>query len=482
MGAGFPLPALHVNPPQDPAEGMQRILAMKGMMQQQQLQGVQLQQQQMALKQKQALQTLFVKHNGDLDKVIADGPQAGIMPDTLQQLQLHNIDVKTKTADLVSKQGENAVKQADLMQGAHDTVTNAPAEQRPAVYQQQLQALQKMGVDVSQMPPQYPGDDEFKLAGAMVKGHKQLVEDAFKASEGAKNTAQAGEAGARTEEVKANTAKIQAEMNFYKQKGLAPGVPLDAQEAADWMQKNPGKTVSDYMQFKARLVPTTTFNLQNSVPKGADGQPSATAQAIANGSMKWSDVASPRMPLATKEALLKEIKAINPNFNSGDFTVEQKVKEAFTSGKPAEELTAFNTAIAHADLLKKAADALNNGDVRGLNTVGNTLGVQFGSDKQTNFRIIADAYTREVNKALTSGHVTDSEIKEIGGTIPANASPAQLAGAVQTYRALMASKVEQRKNQYEAGKKAQPNFGGQPTPAPSTTGGFDWNKFPKVNQ
>lgn len=185
------LPALHVNPPADPTEGISRLVALKGMMQAQQLQGVDLQQKQLALKDQQTLRDLYVKHSGDLDKVMADAPGAGVSPQTIQAMQLHVLDVKKKTADLVSQQGDLAVKQADLMQGAHDAVDQAPAEQKPTVYKNQVAGLQKAGVDTTQLPPEYPGDDQFKLIGATVRGHSKLVDDAVKASEAAKNTAEA---------------------------------------------------------------------------------------------------------------------------------------------------------------------------------------------------------------------------------------------------------------------------------------------------
>lgn len=133
--------------------------------------------------------------------------------------------------------------------------------------------------------------------------------------------------------------------------------------------------------------------------------------------------------------------------------------KAFTTGKPAEELAAFNTAIQHADLLDEASKALNSKDTKALNSVKNKFKTEFGSSDVTNFDVIANAYAREVNKALTAGHVTDNEIKEAGATIPANASREQIVGAVQSYRNLMKSKVQIRKNQYESGMQGKPAFG-----------------------
>lgn len=461
MGS-IPLAANNLKVPEQPnaLEQYARIMQIKSAQQGQQMQGIQIQQAQKQQKDDEVVRQAFGANKGDIDKTLND--VAGkVSPQTYTALQQHAVDVKTKTADLVAKQGANAALQADLMVGAHDAVDKAPADQKPAVYQQQVQALQQRGVDTSQMPQQYPGDEPFKLIGAVVQGHKQQVEDALKQTEGAKNTAQATEAGARTGEVQANTAKIQAEMNFYKKQGLAPGVPLDAQEAADWMNKNPGKGPADFMKMKAALVPQMNFNLQNGGSGPGTPAYQDSVNGVATGKLKIENVLTPRTPYSVRQQFLSDVMNANPSFKASDFDIEKGVAKSFTSGKVSDELNAYNTAIAHADLLKAAADAMNNGNIRALNSLGNQLGVQFGSDKKTNFDIIRNAYTAEVTKALTSGHITDTELGKQGGTMPDNASPSQFAGAVDSYKALMASKKQQRVDQFNQGTQAKPNFGNQ---------------------
>src|SRR5215469_11563690 len=73
-----------------------------------------------------------------------------------------------------------------------------------------------------------------------------------------------------------------------------------------------------------------------------------------------------------------------PQFTGEAITEQATAKDFASSGKSGQALIAFKTAGQHADLLAQAADALNNGNVRALNTIGNQLGVQFGSDKATN--------------------------------------------------------------------------------------------------
>jgi hypothetical protein len=137
----------------------------------------------------------------------------------------------------------------------------------------------------------------------------------------------------------------------------------------------------------------------------------------------------------------------------------------------ANELVAFSTAAQHADLLGQAAIAMKNGDVKVLNSLRNRIKTELGSPDVTNFGVIANAYNREVTKALTGGHITDNEIKEQGLTIPSNAGPDQIQGAVEKYKALMTSKIQQRQNQYNSARQGAMPFGDNAQPSGGGTQG-----------
>ena len=110
--------------------------------------------------------------------------------------------------------------------------------------------------------------------------------------------------------------------------------------------------------------------------------------------------------------------------------------------------------------MRQAADALDNGDVRGLNAIGNQLGYQFGSDKTTNFNVIKNALSGEISKVFKGGQATDAEIKQVEQPFSSANSPAQLKGAIDNAVALMNSKRNALQQQYQAGVQAKPNFGG----------------------
>lgn len=140
------------------------------------------------------------------------------------------------------------------------------------------------------------------------------------------------------------------------------------------------------------------------------------------------------------------------------FQADKKVTISATSGPIADKITAFNTAIAHAALLKKAAEALNNGDSRTLAGLSNRLKTEFGDPDITNFDAIANAYNHEVTSVISKGHITDKEVEKGGGTMPSNANLATTNKVLDSYTSLMSSKMQQLQQQVEKGQKGQINF------------------------
>lgn len=151
---------------------------------------------------------------------------------------------------------------------------------------------------------------------------------------------------------------------------------------------------------------------------------------------------------------------------SASVQAPRAVLKSATSGKIGEEINAFNTALQHADLLKSAVMALGNGDQDTLNSLKNRFKAEFGVSGPVSAQVIADAYTREINKMLSAGHITDAEIGAIGKTLNVTRQSSQQAlGALDAYRALATSKMNMRRQQVEQGMKGKANF---PKPADAT--------------
>jgi hypothetical protein len=345
--------------------------------------------------------------------------------------------IQSQNADLAIKMagaGEAAIKleqtKNDALNKAVESLQAIPdlANRRAAV-PGVIAPLQQMGIDTSKLTQADPTDANLASAQTTLGVHQEVVDEAKKLAD------------------------------MYKAKAGEKGSP-EEQSLQAYMDKNPGKTPLDYAVMMKKIVPAYNFNLQNQGATGTPTQPSAIAKGIADGSVKWQDVVSARTPMAVKQQLLTEVKGIKPDFNSGDFSIEQSVKKEFTSGDAAKSLTAFNTAIEHAKQLGTAADALNNGDMPTVNKLTNAIGYQTGSDKTTNFNVIKNALTGEISKVFKGGGATDAEIEAVQGPFSSANSPAQLKGAINNAVQLMNSKREALQQQYQAGSQAKPNFGG----------------------
>lgn len=152
-------------------------------------------------------------------------------------------------------------------------------------------------------------------------------------------------------------------------------------------------------------------------------------------------------------------------------TAKATARSVAPGGKVGEEINAFNTAIQHADLLSSAVKALGNGDQQTINSLKNRFKNEFGVSGPVTAQAIADAYTREVTKMLSSGHLTDSEIGTVGATLnPSKQSPEQMAGVIDAYKALASSKMNVRRQGVQRGLQGQANF---PTAQPAQGGGKD---------
>jgi hypothetical protein len=274
------LPALGIQAPQQPdvLGQVAKMRQIQGMGQEQQFRAQQIEMQAQKLKDTKIVTALYAQNGGDLDKTVSDAAKAGVTPETLQGLQQHAITMKNQALQVFKNQGEIALQQADLMAGAHKSVDDAPAKYKPAVWQQQLMGLSKAGVDVSQLPVQYPGDEQFKMIGLGIQGYTKQLDIAAKQSEAAKNTAQAAQANAEA-------GLKNQETEFYKGNGMgAPGVPPEVAQMSDALKRGVIKNPSEWPAYKAKQDAIATAPQKIAVAR-AEGEARASIEAqVARGS------------------------------------------------------------------------------------------------------------------------------------------------------------------------------------------------------
>jgi hypothetical protein len=514
-------------PPANPLDTMAKIQALRtGQMQQQAL-ALENQQRQVAVQNQQALTKAYQQWDPTqgYESLAHLAIQNGATGDTAMAIQKHAMDYAKEASDKAkadSETGKNnlesEMKQHDFIAGQIGNAMNAPDDQLPNAIVQTAQRLSTMrGYDgkplldpqhvqtaqnIAQMPP-----DQARTALSMLQKDYMGQVAIQQAAKTAADIKAAGikDFGGVPYDITGPTPKPLGPMTTADAVtapilGMKAGDPIplatakQAKETAAVGVKetdfNGKRQVINELDpnVPARVLgnspAVTTFNLQNAVPKGQNGQPSQLAQMVANGQMKWNDAVSARWPLATKAAFAAEVKSINPNFNSGDFDVEKKVREDFTSGTDSNTLNSINRAREHMQVFLQTAKDLDNGNVQAFNRLGKAFETQFGSDKATNLSIAKQAFSSEVGKAFAGASVAEGDRKEIGSQISSASSFQQLAGVARTADQLLAGAQKVLKQKYDQGTQGKPNFGEQ-APGALDGGGsgsktFDWNSHPKV--
>lgn len=197
----------------------------------------------------------------------------------------------------------------------------------------------------------------------------------------------------------------------------------------------------------------------------------ASVHGVANGSMKLTDVFGRGATTAQKAQFVAAVKAVNPNYNSGDHDIENSVRRYMTSGQGGSTLSAGTTLNHHLDLYDKAVDAVHNGDVKVLNQIGNQMGVQMGNDAQTNLALIRQGVAMEAARFWTGGVPGEAEINQFNQNLSGDGSPKQMHGGANTVRFMAKGKLQGLQGQADAGATGQANFSGASGDSGGNTGG-----------
>jgi hypothetical protein len=181
-----------------------------------------------------------------------------------------------------------------------------------------------------------------------------------------------------------------------------------------------------------------------------------TAKLIANYDQKLGPPPSnARNPMAITRynQLVAEVKKINPDWSAPDYDASQVGLKAFTSGKQGNTVRSFNVALSHLDTLDKAADALQNGDVKALNTVSNFVSEQTGQPAPTTFAAVKKIVGDEIVKAIVGSGGGVADRQEASDTMSKANSPAQIKDVISHYKELMRGQLGGLKQQYEQSTK-----------------------------
>lgn len=452
--SSIPLPALHVQAPQqeDLLGQAGKVVNLQSMLQQRQMQSMQLQQAQLDLDDQKKIRQAFMDAQGDMDKTIDLSAKAGVKPQTLLALKNSALEQKQKLATLSKDQLENQKGLIDLTEKSAERVMNAKPEDRAGVYANERLGLVKAGLPAEQIPEQYPGDEFVKLHATAANASKKQIAEVEKAQSEAQTSA-------------AEMQIKQAQAKAMQGGGAAVGTGLDVQEANAWLRKNPGKDLADYQKYKATLVPNFNFNLQTGgagngqVPKDASGNELSGDKLLKSFGAKGNVIKaiaegrqSPPSSFALKspywQDVYNKLYQYDPDFNEQ----RAQLRKAYTTGAQSKEINAINTTLGHIGVLGDAISALDNGDIRVLNKLANRLGLETGSTPVAVFKTIVHRVGPEVVKAYagTGGGVEEraSSEKDFDPNLPTQTLKANVGVTAQ----LLRSKIASLENQWDQNK------------------------------
>ena len=419
------------------------------------------------------------KHSiADIPKLVTQNGGSG---QAALQAQAGIVQQRQNYLKMTDEQFAQEQKKADLMQGVHDQVSQADPADKQTVYSQGLQSLAGAGIDVSKEPLQYPGDAAFAQHLAPIRLHSAILDEAQKdrATTAAETTAaakaqQANEAnfqvvpelGVRVNKTTGETTPISGAGGMMSpgmmeakyvaiQQKKAAGQPLDPGDAA---------FAKGYEKYKT-LVPQFTINQQTT---GAGMIPGAGQPGGPGGAPPTIDAVPPsiksrvqaimdyrdKLPPAGRNnpvnnAVSYWVNTLDPQHDETNFPARNKLMTAFTSGTESHQINAINTAMGHVGVLGNAIDALNNGDVKGLNKIANAFGAQIGATPQTTFNTIVHRVGPELAAAYIQGGGGEGERGTTAADFDPSLSPQQLKANVGVTAQLLRSKIGSLENQYK---------------------------------
>jgi len=118
--------------------------------------------------------------------------------------------------------------------------------------------------------------------------------------------------------------------------------------------------------------------------------------------------------------------------------------------KEGRSVRAHNVLIGHLDTLEQAAQALQNGNIRAFNMIGNEIQKQLGAPAPTSFDAVKKIVGDELVKAIQGSAGAVYDRKEIAGSIDRANSPQQLSAAIARFKKLGMDQLEGLEQQYRS--------------------------------
>jgi hypothetical protein len=151
-------------------------------------------------------------------------------------------------------------------------------------------------------------------------------------------------------------------------------------------------------------------------------------------------------------AVLAEVQKQNQDYAAERFSSISKAMKDFSTGVQGNQIRYINVAVNHLGTLANLATALNNGDVRALNSIYQQIGEELGVPAPTSFDAAKQLIGQEITKAVVAGGGGVTERQAAGEQLIRSRSPEQITGengVIDTYRALLGGQMSGLKGQFQ---------------------------------
>jgi len=231
--------------------------------------------------------------------------------------------------------------------------------------------------------------------------------------------------------------------------GPAPGAPIPgAQTIAK--TNSPDAILHSQTAMRGQNMADARAREANGIMAdgGISPESEQMAQAIAAG--KLPPLSGFALNRPGGRAVMGRVMQLNPEYNGQDYAVGLKAEKDFATGKQGNAVRSFNVSLSHLDSLEKLSDALQNGDMRMVNQIGNFVATQTGKPAPTDFNAAKKIVGDEIVKAIVGGGGGVADREQAAKVLDAANSPAQLKGVINTYKDLMRGQLKGLRQQYEA--------------------------------
>lgn len=179
-----------------------------------------------------------------------------------------------------------------------------------------------------------------------------------------------------------------------------------------------------------------------------------------------------RASIGQRAALVAAVQQKYPGWDETTYDAKKGAAQKFTYGDQGNQLRSNATATEHLDQLEQLAGALNNGDIRVINQIGNAFGIQAGTPPAQVFNAVRHIVGQEVVKSIVAGGGGEGERKDAADAFDSSSSPQQFLQTKAAVKNIMKAQADNLMEQRRAAglpDSTLPHYGhaGGATAAPS---------------